>query len=158
MASIKMRFETTTDMFGVNIDLVDKSGEHRIELVRGLQVENPFSNMKPSLRKGYMFRRPNMPVNEWEAVFTSLAASTGPYHAWTVLSTSKDDKDAITAYVRFSGQDDAALWAWTHGSTWQKWSDELEKASKVKTDQTAKIFVDEDGKVKARVTVSTLDK
>lgn len=149
-------FELTQDMFGTNVCMIDPKTGDRTEICQGLQVQDPLAKMNPRLKKGYLFRRPSIPNDEWDSVLSALSKCDGAFNLWAKLEGKERDK--VVAYARFEDQGDAAMFAWSHGTTWQKWSDEQEKQSRKKSDDAAKIFVDKDGKVKATVKATVLGK
>lgn len=157
MAKSKLRFVQENDMFGTTISLTNRSGTYSETLVTGFNPSNPLRNMSKSVKTGYLFRSPNIDVNDWPSTFNALHNCEGKFNL-TAEMDEKDGKTCVTAWVRLEEREDAALFAWTNVEVWQKWSDELEAASREeeKSRKKAKVFVDKDGKIKATVSVTTL--
>lgn len=152
-----LRFEQTWNMFGANIDLVDAKKSIRIQAVKSFNPPDPLKNQIKRLKNGYLFRRPGMPDDEWEPVFELLARTSGKFS----LRALYDQKatQPVTAYIRFGDKDDASMFAWTHGSTWQKWSDELETQEKAESAANpSKIRIGKDGRITVTVKTTTLGK
>lgn len=157
MALSKLKFLQTSDMFGTTITLTNHNGSYNETLVSGFNPANPLRNMSRSIKEGYLFRSPNILIENWAPTFGSLHNCEGKFNLTAELS-KKNDRQVVTAWIRFAEKSDAAMFAWSNGEIWQKWSDELEAASREeqKTPTKSKIFVDKDGKIKATVSVNTL--
>lgn len=156
MATSKLKFVSTTDMFGTNISLVNRDGTYNQSIVSGFNPSNPLENMDKKVKTGYMFRSPNINPDDWAPTLSSLANCDGKFNIMAEL-TEKDGQHAITAWIRFAEKSDAALFAWTNVEIWQKWSDELEKENKATARvKKPKLKVGKDGKITVTVTATTL--
>lgn len=156
MPSSALRFTSTANMFGTTITLSDRKGSFNEVLVENFNPTDPLKNMSTSVKKGYLFRSPNIRTSDWPSTFSSLSNCDGKFCLKAEMIEQNGNK-TVTAWIRFAEKADAALFAWTNVEIWQKWSDELEADSRKKDDkETANIFVDEDGKIKAKVSVTTL--
>jgi hypothetical protein len=158
MAAKKLKFASTTNMFGTKINLQTRDKSYDQVLVEGFNPVNPLKNQNKKVTGGYLFRSPNIRNDDWPAVFSSLANAEDQY-SLTAELTGEDDKVKIDAWIRFVSQSDAAIFAWTNVDKWQKWSDALEKEERkdAKTrGKPLKATVDKNGNIKVKVKVTTL--
>ena len=149
-------FSRKTTMFGTTVSLATKDGSYSQILAENLSVD-PFKNRTHQFDGGYQFRSPSIPLEEWEGTLKSLSMLDGKFAISAELDTESGN---VAAKIRIADRDDAAMFAWTNVSAWQKWSDaqEAELLASVKDAKKTKVFVDKDGKLKARVKVTSLGK
>jgi len=158
MATSKLKFVSTTDMFGTTVSLVTRDGSYEQTIVTGFNPPNPLKNMDNKLKTGYMFRSPNIKIDDWAPTLGLLSNCDGKFNLTAELS-EKNENRTVTAWLRFSEQSDAALFAWADVNIWQKWSDDLEKQAKAESKaKPPKLKVGKDGKITVTVTATTLGK
>ena len=159
MATKKLKFTSVSDMFGTTINLQTRDKSYNTVLVEGFNPIDPLKNQDKTVTTGYLFRSPDIRSKDWEDVFLSLSNTASPFNLTAEVS-GDDENRKINAWIRFSEKDDAAIFAWTNVDKWQKWSDDLEKEARkeAKKGNLAKIKVGKDGKITAKVTVTTLGK
>jgi hypothetical protein len=147
-------FSRTTTMFGTTVSLATKDGSYREVIAENLSVD-PFKNRTHQFEGGYQFRSPNIPLEEWEGTLQSLSMLDGKFAISAEVDTETKN---VTAKIRIAEKEDAAMFAWTNVSVWQKWGDAQEQELKEdrKASRTPKIFVDKDGNLKAKVRVNSL--
>jgi hypothetical protein len=147
-------FSRKTNIFGTTVTLATKDGSYSQTIAENLPVD-PFKKRAPQFEGGYQFRSPNIPLDEWEGTLKSLSTLEGKFAISAEVDTESSN---VTAKIRIAEKEDAAMFAWTNVSVWQKWSDaqEAELKESIKDGKKTKVFVDKDGKLKARVKVTSL--
>lgn len=142
-----------TDFFGTKVYLQDSDNNR--ELLAENLTANPLEKMQDSINGGYMFRSPNIPTDAWADSLKSFGTFSSNY---SLIFHYDEKSKKVTPVLRVEDQMDAAMFAWTNVEVWQKWSQEKEDefiASK-SADNKPTVFVDENGNLKATVTVTTL--
>jgi hypothetical protein len=158
MATSKLKFVSKTDMFGTTISLATRDGSYEQVVVTGFNPADPLKNMDGKVKAGYMFRSPNIRIEDWAPTMGSLSNCEGKFNLTAELS-EKNEQKTVTAWLRFAERDDAALFAWANVDIWQKWSDDLEKQAKSESKaKKPKIKIGKDGKITVTVKTTTLGK
>lgn len=142
-------------MFGTSILMASDDGVHH-HIIAERMAGDPMEKMVPGIENGYMFRSPGISVDNWQPALESLLGVDGTFSISAVLDEEKNN--SVTALITFSERNDAAVFAWTHMDVWQKWSKENEAQEQLRLQNSHKpvVEVDENGKVKVKVTVTTL--
>ena len=154
MARKKAKWGIGKDMFGMDVHLLIKDRDN-ITVGHGLDLD-PTKKMDAKLDGGYLFRSPKADPADIETIWATLAHFTNPYRIWVEYEIKDEDRIELTAFARISDKGEATMFAFSH-STFEKWSDEKEKAdAKDRRRKPPKIRVTKDGRIKARVTVETL--
>lgn len=152
MAQKKLKFSSSTNMFGTTVRLSSKDGSVDELISENLQFD-PFKNFVSNMKEGFMFRSPNIKISEWPETFRTLSELEGTYS----LNASYNQKEKSTcAIIKISKKDDAAIFAWSNVEVWQKWSQAQEKEENARKNEKTEIFVDENGNLKAKVTVTSV--
>jgi hypothetical protein len=152
MAQKKLKFSSSASMFGINVRLSSKDGVVDDLVGENLQFD-PFKNYVQNMKDGFMFRSPNIKASDWTDTLRSLSDIEGKY----TIDISYDQKDKSTcAVLTIAEKDDAAVFAWSNVEVWQKWSRAQEKEEKERKKEKSTIFVDENGNLKAKVTVTSI--
>jgi len=162
--STQLNFTRKTDMFGTTFTLSNKDKSFSEVVAVNLDFD-PIARMSKTLKEGYLFRSPNMSIDEWKQTLLSLRNIEGEHLATARIEMEKDKKPTITALMRFKEKSDAAIFAWSNVDVWQKWSDALEaeaitedKAYKKALKNPQKVKINKDGTVTIKTTVTTLGK
>jgi hypothetical protein len=158
MANKQLKFTRQTNMFGTTITLSSKDGTYNEIITEGFGPQDPLRNHDTKIKTGYLFRSPGIKQSDWSSTFNSLHNVDGKFNLTAVLDDTDENNKIVTSLVRFADQSDAALFAWSQVSTWQKWSDALEKEAKVDARRKPKVKVGKDGKITIKTTVTTLGK
>jgi hypothetical protein len=116
MACKTLKPTYTKDFMGITIHLND--GNDKIVIADNLDF-NPVKGRNLKLKTGYMFRYPDSDLSNISSVMKYLVYATQGYN-WWFIKDSKSEK--ITGYVLFADRDEATMFAFSHMSTWQKWS------------------------------------
>lgn len=150
-------FIEDSDMFGTNVRMVSDDGKYDQIIAQHMQ-SNPLEKMVPAIDNGYMFRSPGIQPEDWQSTFDTLLGISGAFSMRATLNEKNQNK--VTALIEFSDKNDAAVFAWSNMSIWQKWSKDLEKEAQTTAQESSRLRaqVDEHGNIKVKVTVTTLDK
>lgn len=142
----------TSDMFGTTVFLQDDATKN-IETVSTNLGFNPL-DMLGDVDNGYLFRSPDITLDILDYTLKGFDALIGPLS----LVITKDDTGKYEALAEIQNKSDAAMFAWSNLSHWQKWSrkqsEDLEKERETK--KPAKATVNPDGSVRVTVTVEEL--
>lgn len=153
MARKKTKWKIEGDMFGKNLQVVLPDGE-LISVGQNLQYD-PISQFDKKLKTGYLFRSPQVDPRELASIWDTLQNFSQPHLIWVEFE-KKDDKTELTAFARFDDRGEATMFAFSH-SSFEKWSDEKEKADKLERKRKPnKLRVTKDGRIKGTVTIETL--
>lgn len=156
MASVKLKFTKTTNVFGTAIHL-----SNRDKSITNLVVENldfdPLKNNSTTVKTGPMFRSPNIDIADLAITLKTLANISDKFN----LSVELDKKtEKMTALIQFKENSDAAVFGWSNIEVWQKWSDQKQaEENELKKQKPPKVKVSKDGKsISVTTTVVTLGK
>lgn len=154
MARKKLKWDVAGDMFGKDVRLALPTGD---PIVVGHQLSSdPIKRMDAKLKDGYLFRSPKANPDELATIWNTLEHFAGPHKVWVECESKDDGKFELTAFARIGDRGEATMFAFSH-SSFEKWSDEKEKAdAKDRRRKPAKVRVTKDGRLTARVTVETL--
>lgn len=150
MANKLLKPTVETNMFGTK--LVLDGGK---VLADNLEFD-PLAGRNTRLKDGYMFRHPGCQDADVSAALAHLEYVAGGYN-WYFRQRGDDGKETMDGYIIIADKIEATMFAVSHMASWQKWSraQELEEAKERRRGPN-KLMVTKDGKVKARVTVSTI--
>ena len=154
MARKKCQINTkTAGMFGNEISLIIPN--HPVMQI-GVNIDyDPLSRFDNKLKKGYLFRSPQVDPRELDAIWSTIQHFSHPHLIWVEFE-EKNDKIELTAFARIEDPSDATMFAFAH-SSFEKWSDDKEKADKLdRKRKPNKLRVTKDGRIRGKVTVETL--
>ena len=155
MARTKLDFQVISDMFGTNVQLVDGDEIHPV----GSDLTyDPIAKLNAKLKKGYLFRNPRATPALIGTIWDTVENLTGAVNVWTEVEREEGKDTQLISYVRIAEQGDATMFAFSHNE-FEKWGDDKEKAD-IKARKAAskplKVHVTKDGRIRAKVTVTTL--
>ena len=155
MARTKLDFQVISDMFGTNVQLVDGDEIHPV----GSDLTyDPIAKLNAKLKKGYLFRNPRATPALIGTIWDTVENLTGAVNVWTEVEREEGKDPQLISYVRIAEQGDATMFAFSHNE-FEKWGDDKEKAD-IKARKAAskplKVHVTKDGRIRAKVTVTTL--
>ena len=155
MARTKLVFKTSGDMFGTNVQLVD--GDEITTVGKDLKYD-PIAKLNSKLKKGYLFRNPKATPELIATIWDTVESFTGAVNVWTEVEREENKDSQLISYVRIAEAGDATMFAFSHNE-FEKWGDDKEKAdakTRKAANKTLKVHVTKDGRIRARVTVTTL--
>ena len=155
MARTKLDFQVISDMFGTNVQLVDGDEIHPV----GSDLTyDPIAKLNAKLKKGYLFRNPRATPALIGTIWDTVENLTGAVNVWTEVEREEGKDPQYISYVRIAEAGDATMFAFSHNE-FEKWGDDKEKAD-IKARKAAskplKVHVTKDGRIRAKVTVTTL--
>ena len=154
MRTKSLKLKSVTNSLGTTVILESRDHSYSEKLAEHLEF-NPLNNNKTTITGGYFFRSPNIKTEQWSSMLESLERMDGKFSISAKVYTNKSGA-SVVGYARFENKDDAALFAWTNVSEWQKWSDEQEAEWQETARRKPRIKVTKDGRIVGTVTVTTL--
>lgn len=154
MRTKSLKLKSITNSLGTTILLESRDKSYKEILVEFLE-NNPLKNNKAKISGGYFFRSPKIEPEQWKLMLESLERIQGKFSVSAKVYSTKSGT-SVTGYARFENKDDAALFAWTNVSEWQKWSDEQEAEWQQTARTKPRIKITKDGRITGTVTVTTL--
>jgi hypothetical protein len=155
MSKSKLVFRDESDMFGTSIMLQNHNKSYNETIVKTTTpIKNPFKKSDSKLEGGFMFHSPDMKNDGWESTANLLNDFEGPF---SIEASYDSESKKVESTLRVAEKMDAASIAWGTINTWEKWSIEKAKEAAEEKNKKDKIFVDENGNLKATVTVNTLE-
>jgi hypothetical protein len=146
----KLKFQFDQTFFGTQVTLIGSN--KNVVLAQDLD-RNWQSNNQKLKNNFYWFRAPRITQEDLGHTVQGLVQMQGQFE----LEVWENQCDVMDASLKIADQTDAAEWAWTHTSIWQKWSQDAEKEFLAQQKPKAtKIKVNKDGSVKVNVQVTTL--
>jgi len=155
MARTKLAFQVIGDMFGKSVQIID--GDEILNAGADLQYD-PIAKLNCKLKKGYLFRNPRATPELIATIWDTVENLTGAVNVWTEVEREEGKDPQYISYVRIAEAGDATMFAFSHNE-FEKWGDDKEKAD-IKARKAAskplKVHVTKDGRIRAKVTVTTL--
>jgi hypothetical protein len=153
MATRKLLWNRTTNIFGTTVQARSRDGSYQIKVIENMEFD-PIARLDSKLKDGYLFRSPNLDLDIIPHVFESLNMLSGSVNVW-LEQDKKSEK--LTGYAVVQEKMDAGMFAFANVEHWQKWSTELEAEAKAEAKRKPqKIKINKDGTVRVRVTTTTL--
>jgi hypothetical protein len=153
MATRKLQWNRTTNIFGTTVKLRSRDGSYEIQVAENMDFD-PVARLDSKLKEGYLFRSPQIESNLFPHVFESLNMISGPVNIW-IEQDKKSEK--LIGYAVVQDKMDAGMFAFANVEHWQKWSNELEAESRAEAKRKPqKIKINKDGTIKVKVTTTTL--
>ena len=155
MARTKLAFQVIGDMFGKSVQII--YGDEILNAGADLQYD-PIAKLNCKLKKGYLFRNPRATPELIATIWDTVENLTGAVNVWTEVEREEGKDPQYISYVRIAEAGDATMFAFSHNE-FEKWGDDKEKAD-IKARKAAskplKVHVTKDGRIRAKVTVTTL--
>jgi len=155
MARTKLAFQVIGDMFGKSVQIID--GDEILNAGTDLQYD-PIAKLNTKLKKGYLFRNPKATPELIATIWDTVESFTGAVNVWTEVEREENKDSQLISYVRIAEAGDATMFAFSHNE-FEKWDDDKEKAdakARKAANKPLKVHVTKDGRIRARVTVTTL--
>jgi hypothetical protein len=154
MARKKLKYDVVSSMFGHTVSVTDVDGD--VNVLGENIAYDPTKRFDTKLKDGYLFRNPSVSVAEFATLWDTVGSLEGKINIWIEQEVKKDKKPATFAYALIESKDDATVFAFTH-MEFQKWSKDLDKDAKKESNRKPlKARVTKDGRIKVRVTTTTL--
>lgn len=148
-----IKFHHKTTMFGTTISASSEDGKYNTIICENMP-NNPMKLIAESLNKAFIFRSSKISIQDLGYTFKILSDFTDKF-ALAVYQTDDD----LYAVIKIKNKNDMEIFGWNCTNIWEKWSLEQEREYwKDFNKKPNKIFVDKNGNVKVKVTVSGLDK
>jgi hypothetical protein len=144
-----LKLTSRSDMFGTSYTLVGEEFNSPLTTVTETNVLDRAGRVLKS--QAYWFRAPAIDINGLDITLRMLDSTDGKFQ----LEIARND-EKIEASLKFAEEGDAQLFAWQATEIWQKWSS-AEEAENKKGSKRPKIKVTKDGRIRAKISVSTID-
>ena len=149
MTNKLMKPEADTGIFGTRIMLDGTT-------ITDYMGFDPLEGRNTKVKDGYWFRWPDCNVNAVQPALEHLEQIEGGYN-WWFRQRVDGEKTTVDGFIVIADKMEATMFAVSHMAQWQKWSRAQEtEAAKERRRKPNTLRVTKDGRVKARVTVSTI--
>lgn len=154
MARKKLKYDVVSSMFGHTVSVTDVDGDVNV-LGENIGFD-PAKRFETKLKEGYLFRNPEISVTDFATLWDTVGSMTGKLNIWIEQEVKKDKKPVTYAYALIQDKEDATMFAFTH-MEFQKWSNDLDKEAKKEANRKPqKLRVTKDGRIRVRVTTTSL--
>jgi hypothetical protein len=146
-------FSVSENIFGFTVRGHSKNGDWNNIVVEN-ESQNPLENFSETEIHGRIFRNPNTSLENLTETFRQLPKCLENKYSLKCWVHETKVYSLITV-----DEADAAMFYWKLSNIWENWSKNAEKEhwESVAESKSNKLIVDENGKVKVRVTVNTLN-
>jgi hypothetical protein len=154
MSRKKLKYDVASSMFGHTVSVTDTNGN--VQLLGENIGYDPTKRFDSKLKEGYLFRNPEVSVADFATLWDTIGSLEGKLNIWIEQEVKKDKDPKTFAYALIENKDSATMFAFSH-MEFQKWSKELDKDAKKEANRKPlKARVTKDGRIKVRVTTTTL--